>query len=235
MTRDDWKAVQRRLAKLGFNPGPIDGIRGKMTTNAVRRFQESRGLVSDGIVGPKTHRALFGKPARGHTPNYDNIPWFDEAMRLVGTKEVVGPGSNQIILDMARDLKLDYKDDDIPWCGLFTGHCIGSTLNEEALPANLLGARNWLKFGEECTPQIGAVMVFWRVKKSGWKGHVGFYAGEDSSDYYVLGGNQDNSVNVTKISKSRLLGARWPITGPSPTGAMTVDGVVAVPGDGDEQ
>lgn len=50
--------LQRRLAALGFNPGPIDGIRGGKTTSAVKAFQEKYGLVADGIAGPQTMTAL---------------------------------------------------------------------------------------------------------------------------------------------------------------------------------
>ncbi len=52
------RAVQARLRELGFDPGPVDGIRGPKTDAAVRAFQVSRGLVVDGIVGPKTTAAL---------------------------------------------------------------------------------------------------------------------------------------------------------------------------------
>lgn len=224
MTRDDWKKVQRRLIKLGFNPGPIDGIRGRLTVAAVKRFQASKGLVVDGIVGPKTYGALFGDPEPGVLPNFDDMPWYQEALRLIGTREIAGPDSNKVILDMAETIDLDYGNDDIPWCGLFVGHCIGATLGDEPMPANPLGARNWLHFGEECEPQLGAVLVFWRVKKSGWQGHVGFYHGEDTHHYHVLGGNQSNSVNVMKLTKKRLLGARWPLTAGQPSGRKVAGG-----------
>lgn len=219
MTVNDWKKVQRRLTKLGFNPGPIDGIRGRKTVSAVKRFQESQDLVADGIVGPATHASLFGDGMPGETPAFDGRPWFDHAVQLVGLaedprKEV----SNEAVVDLGDVLNVDYKDDDIPWCGLFVGHCLGSTLGDEPLPTNPLGARNWLKFGEECEPQIGAVLVFWRGKKSGWQGHVGFYHGEDKNYFHVLGGNQSNAVNVKKISRKRLLGARWPLTGGAQSG-----------------
>jgi len=38
------RALQRRLARLGFAAGPIDGRYGPLTTRAVDRFQHSRGL-----------------------------------------------------------------------------------------------------------------------------------------------------------------------------------------------
>jgi N-acetylmuramoyl-L-alanine amidase len=50
--------VQERLANLGFNPGPIDGIRGPLTNFAVRRFQQAHGLAVDEIPGPQTQAKL---------------------------------------------------------------------------------------------------------------------------------------------------------------------------------
>jgi hypothetical protein len=49
---------------------------------------------------------------------------------------------------------------------------------------------------------------------------VGFYHREDSTAYHVLGGNQSNAVNVARLDKGRLLGARWPITAGSPPGRV---------------
>lgn len=59
--------VQNRLKELGYNPGPVDGIFGRMTEEAVIRFQRDRGLTPDGVVGPITYNALF-QP--GPQPNY---------------------------------------------------------------------------------------------------------------------------------------------------------------------
>lgn len=54
--------LQSRLTALGMAPGPIDGIFGPLTEAAVRRFQASRGLTVDGIVGPATFVALQAAP-----------------------------------------------------------------------------------------------------------------------------------------------------------------------------
>ncbi|MGO1368327.1 MAG: M14 family metallopeptidase [Senegalia sp. (in: firmicutes)] len=48
------KIVQSVLSKVGYNPGPIDGIFGSSTLSAVKKFQSDNGLVSDGIVGENT-------------------------------------------------------------------------------------------------------------------------------------------------------------------------------------
>jgi murein L,D-transpeptidase YcbB/YkuD len=50
--------IQRRLLELGFGPLDVDGVFGPDTDDAVRRFQGARGLKVDGIVGPRTRRAL---------------------------------------------------------------------------------------------------------------------------------------------------------------------------------
>lgn len=55
---DDVKTIQQKLADLGFNPGPIDGIFGPLTVDAVERFQRSARIGVDGVVGPETRSAL---------------------------------------------------------------------------------------------------------------------------------------------------------------------------------
>jgi len=48
------KDLQRRLKELGFNPGLIDGDFGPAVQAAVLAFQKSKGLLADGIAGPRT-------------------------------------------------------------------------------------------------------------------------------------------------------------------------------------
>lgn len=52
--------LQEKLNSLGFNCGNVDGIFGENTRQAVMRFQSSRGLLPDGIVGKNTWRKLLG-------------------------------------------------------------------------------------------------------------------------------------------------------------------------------
>jgi hypothetical protein len=58
MTGELVKNVQRRLRKLGFHAGPIDGVYGPQTAAAVQAFQMSRGLLNDGEAGAQTAKAL---------------------------------------------------------------------------------------------------------------------------------------------------------------------------------
>jgi peptidoglycan hydrolase-like protein with peptidoglycan-binding domain len=66
-------ALQRRLAALGFSPGPIDGRYGPLTKTAVMQFQSVHGLEVDGIAGPRTLAALASArpllyPGLGYNP-----------------------------------------------------------------------------------------------------------------------------------------------------------------------
>lgn len=222
MTPQDWLRVQARLHKLGFNPGPIDGLRGRLTITAVRRFQQASGLVADGIVGPKTLAALFEAAEAPPVSSVDGTPWFEEAQRLVGVAEAPGAADNAVILDWAKDLDIHYPGDDIPWCGLFVGHCVGATLPDEGLPGAVLRARAWESFGQPCRPQLGAVMVFWRKSLASGQGHVGFYAGEDPDAFLILGGNQSDKVSRARVDRDRFLGARWPLTALPPAGGAVL-------------
>jgi len=50
--------AQRRLAQLGFDPGPADGAMGQRTANALRAFQRERGLDVTGRLDAATAEQL---------------------------------------------------------------------------------------------------------------------------------------------------------------------------------
>lgn len=58
---DPWDAVgtyQQLLRDLDYYDGPIDGLDGPRTSEAVRNFQRANDLTVDGIVGPATWKRL---------------------------------------------------------------------------------------------------------------------------------------------------------------------------------
>lgn len=141
---------------------------------------------------------------------------YEVAQRFVGIKEVDGTTSNPQILAM---LKLDdtWPDDDsVPWCSAFANY-IAWLLR---LPrSKSLRARSWLLVGEvidlkNAEPGFD-VAIFKRGSGSqpgpdviDAPGHVGFYAGTEGAKILVLGGNQSNSVSISRYSKTNLLGVR---------------------------
>ena len=133
--------------------------------------------------------------------------WLTAAKNDVGIREVPGRVHNKTILGWAKALKSWVTDDETPWCGLF----VASIMQRSGLtyPTEYLRARAWADWGSNLRSDRvspGAILVF--ARKGG--GHVGFYLGEDPESYHVLGGNQDNSVSVMRISKARCIAIRWP-------------------------
>ncbi len=53
-------------------------------------------------------------------------------------------------------------------------------------------------------------MVFWRKTPKGPYGHVGFYISETYSAYVILGGNEDNRVELKQYPKNRFVCAVEP-------------------------
>lgn len=49
---DDTVAAQRLLLALGYDPGPVDGIAGPATRDAIRRFEAAQGLPPTGRLTP---------------------------------------------------------------------------------------------------------------------------------------------------------------------------------------
>ena len=139
--------------------------------------------------------------------------WLEHARLHVGTKEFKGTQANPAVLEFFKAVGHDEIDDDATsWCAAFVGAML--KLSGYPLPpkaTNLL-ARSYLKYGKVLdAPRVGCIVVFWRGNPSSWQGHVGFYISEDEKHIYCLGGNQGNAVNITKYTKDRVLGYRWPI------------------------
>jgi cellulose synthase/poly-beta-1,6-N-acetylglucosamine synthase-like glycosyltransferase len=63
-TSERVREVQLSLRRLGYRPGPIDGLFGPLTERAVLAFQHRHGLARDAVVGPLTLRALRRSNAR---------------------------------------------------------------------------------------------------------------------------------------------------------------------------
>lgn len=204
--------LQRRLTALGYDPGPADGIRGRRTIAAIKAFQTANHLKVDGIAGPQTLRALFGGALPKPADSPDATPWLDIAERKKGLHEKRDNAALRAFLKSDGGTVGDPAQ--VAWCGDLVETCLALALPDEALPNNPYGAINWLAFGKPVTPRKGAVLVFWRGSPSSWTGHVGFYVGEDATHFHVLGGNQADSINVSRIAKNRLRpnGSRWPLT-----------------------
>ncbi len=147
-----------------------------------------------------------------------DVTAFSLAQRFIGVKEMDGSMDNAQLMAM---LTLDNnwpEHDEVPWCSAFVNY-ICHLLR---LPrSKSLLARSWLEVGfaiddDEAAPYYDVVIL---QRGSGIQpgpedatapGHVGFFAGwsHDANLIEMLGGNQNDSVKVSRYPVERILGIR---------------------------
>jgi len=175
------------------------------------------GLDEDGIYGRNTQAALddFGDYSLEdilleRLANNDTLDYINVAKGEIGTKEWHGEADNPEVMKYHHSVATWFKDDETPWCASFVNWVM-----EEAGYDSMDSARalDWLNHGEESEPVFGAIAVKARYNSEGKAvgGHVGFLVGEDRHYFYILGGNQKDSVRISKYKKDTWKGFRVPI------------------------
>lgn len=136
-------------------------------------------------------------------------------MRFVGIHETAGATSTPLVLAMLRLDTSWVEDDQTAWCSAFVNFVcflLGAPRSRS------LAARSWLLVGTSIPltdARVGSdVVVLTRGNKPpgadviAAPGHVGFYAGQDAANVFLLAGNQGDAVNIAPFPKSRILGIR---------------------------
>lgn len=159
-----------------------------------------------------TKRSLAGSLEKQTFEDRLGLRLLGHAMRYYGIKEVQGEQSNELILEWIRNYApYAIDDEEVAWCSIFLCS-IAQDLGVEH--PNSPTARSWLNVGEEIPwgqHDTGDIIVFWRESLDSWKGHVGIIVnsvGTPAGTVLVLGGNQNNMVNIRRYDLSRLLGVR---------------------------
>ena len=126
-----------------------------------------------------------------------------------GVTEKKGKLHNPTIVNYFKEIGHTWvSNDETAWCSAFMNWI---ALKAGKKKSGKLNARSWLTVGRKVTKPIqGDVVVLWRDQKRSWKGHVGLFINysEDKKHIYVLGGNQNNQVNIKRYPAYRLLGFR---------------------------
>lgn len=134
---------------------------------------------------------------------------FDFALQFVGQKEIRGPNSNQIILEMIQEHSQNTIDDSkLAWCSIF-GMKICDLLRMDRTGATM-AARSWLKVGKKIPTleaKQGDVFVIDRHGGPDWWAHMGFFGAWDLDGNPVLcSGNYGNAVSVDPFPIKDVLG-----------------------------
>lgn len=141
--------------------------------------------------------------------------WVKNARTKIGIREIKGPKHHELILKMWRTIKRGgIKNDETAWCAAFVGAC----LEESGLMSTRFeGAGSYLTWGVATAPCYGAIVLITSPSAKGSGYHVGFLVGRDlAGNVYVLGGNQNNEVNISKFNGLRIKACRWPAPVPNP-------------------
>jgi uncharacterized protein (TIGR02594 family) len=145
----------------------------------------------------------------------NELSWIAKAREYIGLKENVSRTEhNPILLDMLDEMgeftgeaRAWWNDDEMPWCGLFAGYCLG--VSGRYVVKEWYRAKAWESslMTKLDKPAYGCLVTFTR---SGG-GHVGFVVGKDANNNpMVLGGNQLNMVSIAPFALSRVTGYYWP-------------------------
>ena len=208
--------VQKRLNHHGAKLS-VDGAWGPLTKRALIAFQGRKKIPRTGTANTKTVKALRSSaknsPAEAPIPTpAQRMPvWMEEMARRSGLHEV---RNNKTLSNWLRSGSYLGNPANLPWCGDAVETCFARTLTDEPLPSNPFWARNWATFGKKLTaPAVGAVGVI------GWKkgGHVGFVTNWNNTHVWLLGGNQQNAINIRRFPRKVFIAFTWPKTVPVET------------------
>ena len=132
----------------------------------------------------------------------NNAPWMLTAEHELGQREVSGSRANPRILEYFKSSKFWGTDDSTgenAWCASFTAWVMEQ--HGYKPPRNAFRAKSWADFGVKIDqPTYGAIGI--KSRRGG--GHVAFVVGKsaDGKYLYMLGGNQDDEVNISEYDRS---------------------------------
>jgi uncharacterized protein (TIGR02594 family) len=140
--------------------------------------------------------------------------WLKNAFEDLGIKELSGRKHNARVVEMFHTSGFpSINDDETAWCAA----AMGAWLIEGGYKASgSLMARSYSKYGKDYTSYKrlprGTIVVFSRGGKNAPTGHVAICLEDNGTTITHIGGNQSNSVNISRTPKANLVAARWPNT-----------------------
>jgi len=146
--------------------------------------------------------------AAAATPEPDPEPvWVRMARTQLGVSEGTAKGRAKIRAyhKLGSGRALGSKS---AWCASFMNWVLSRSGYRGTQSA---WARSFERLGTRLEkPRPGCIVVFWRKSKKSGKGHVGIWLSETEGTIQVLGGNQDDKVQVSDYPKHRVTAYVWP-------------------------
>lgn len=154
-------------------------------------------------------KAEVGEPLED-LPAYRNREALLLAAKEIGTKEKPGEQDHPRILEY-HAFSTEGNDvesaDSIPWCASFVCWVLEKVGMEST---NSKVARSFEYWGKSslADPLPGDVVTFHRNGRESGQGHVGFLVKYDRQFVTILGGNQNNEVNISRYSTETMTDIR---------------------------
>jgi hypothetical protein len=223
--------LQRLLNARGY-PVEVDGEFGPQTYRAVRAFQSQnldqhgQPLVIDGSVGPITWWSLtHPKPgiAAPSAINFTEMPAIALGGSAAGRTALAAAigelragaceeGGNNCGPFVRKYLGGEAEEGS-SWCAAFVSWCFAQSPGGMPFPYTV-GARNMLEEFRRrgwasappmrYEPRPGDIVVWWRERLEGWKGHVGLVHQLRDGMLYTIEGNRSTRVAGFSYVFSRM-------------------------------
>lgn len=225
------RSLQELLRERGYGV-EVSGVFDAQTLRAVRAFQSQnldqhgQPLVVDGVVGPLTWWSLTHPKPLIHPPvpvDYATMPGPEfggtergrSALQAAiaelkaGAGEIGGNNSGPFVRKYLRGLAPEGSS----WCAAFVSWCYAQhprgipftyTVSARAL-LNEFRKRGWAwPPGTGFEPQPGDIVIWWREKLEGWKGHAGLVHHLRDGMLYTIEGNRSPKVQGFSYVFSRM-------------------------------
>lgn len=145
-----------------------------------------------------------------------DAPWMKVASAEMGIHERTHDGTQRII-DYHSATSLHAHSDQVAWCSSFVNWCLKQV---GITGTNNAAAASWAHWGKQLDqPRYGAVIQLHHATRghdgrtgSSSGNHVAFFLRGDSSHVELLGGNQSDSVKISRFSLAtyHMAAVRWP-------------------------
>jgi uncharacterized protein (TIGR02594 family) len=189
--------IQKRLNALFDSKLTEDNIFGNITLHTINNLNKAQQKV---LI------QSFNTPTLEEEQNcpYNYVSVAEEE---IGVKEIPGKPSNKRIEQYHKVAGGFGWTDSVPWCASFISFVM--VKSGYKLPEYPYRAKSWLKWGKGVDmPCYGSLAIKSRVGG----GHIGIVVGitTDGNYLYLLGGNQNDAVNIKKYRISNFIGFRMP-------------------------
>lgn len=145
-----------------------------------------------------------------------DAPWMKIASAELGIHERTNEGSKRIIGYHAT-VAGHFQSDQVAWCSSFVNWCLKQV---GIIGTNNAAAASWAHWGTELRqPRYGCILQLHHAAKghdratgSSSGNHVAFFLRGDGTHVELLGGNQSDSVKVSRfpIARYHIAALRWP-------------------------